>query len=205
MGRLSKLDRRLKATHYTLADEDSDEDSKNEIIENIGNSIYFHAGVNTKNVFTLLALIKKVNKKVLQDSLDYDFEPEIKLYIQSDGGCAFAGLNCYDKIRKNKIPIKTIADGLVASAATIILLAGYKKEIQPHGSLLIHQLSTGFWGKYEELKDEMKNSEMMMQKIKAIYSKHTSIPKRTLENIIQREMLLPAEECVRLKIVDSYY
>jgi len=49
----------------------------------------------------------------------------------------------------------TVADGFCASAATFVLMGSKHRRIMPHAHLLIHQLSTGAMGKYEELKDEI--------------------------------------------------
>ena len=51
--------------------------------------------------------------------------------------------------------------------------------------MLIHQLSSGMWGKYEELKDDMKNNDLLMQTIKNIYLKHTKVPKKKLTTLLK--------------------
>ena len=43
-----------------------------------------------------------------------------------------------------------------------------KRYIRKNACMLIHQLSGHMWGKFEEMKDDMKNSEMLMEKIKNI-------------------------------------
>ena len=83
-----------------------------------------------------------------------------------------------DCIRNSKIPIYTIIEGRAASAATFMSIAGKKRYITENSVLLIHQLSSGMWGKMSELEDELENNKFFMEKIYSIYSKYTTIPKK---------------------------
>ena len=53
----------------------------------------------------------------------------------------------------------------IASAATFMFLAGKKRFMSPNATVLIHQVSTSFWGKFEDLKDEVKNTTEIMKMI----------------------------------------
>ena len=46
--------------------------------------------------------------------------------------------------------------GFVASAATFLLLAGAERLAMPNAHILIHQIRTGFWGKFNDLLDEVR-------------------------------------------------
>ena len=52
-----------------------------------------------------------------------------------------------------------IIEGEAASAATIISVVADRRVITKNSHMLIHQMSTGFWGKYNEFLDEMKKFE----------------------------------------------
>jgi ATP-dependent Clp protease protease subunit len=89
---------------------------------------------------------KLITQLLLLETMDP--AKEIRVFINSNGGSADGGFAIFDMIRFIKPPVKTIATGLVASAATIILL-GAKKEHRfalPHSRLLIHQPSTQLHG-----------------------------------------------------------
>lgn len=89
---------------------------------------------------------KVVTQLLLLEAMDAG--KDIRIFINSNGGSADGGFAIFDMIRFIKPPVKTIAAGLVASAATIILL-GAKKEHRfalPHARLLIHQPSTQLHG-----------------------------------------------------------
>src|SRR5438105_2703171 len=68
---------------------------------------------------------KTISQLLLLDSMDP--AKEIRVFINSPGGSADGGFAVFDVIRFIQAPVKTIATGLVASAASIIFL-GARKE-----------------------------------------------------------------------------
>ncbi len=70
-------------------------------------------------------------------------EAEITLYINSPGGCVHSGLAVFDYIRFMKAPLRTVCVGTCASMGAILFLAGDKREIAPHGRIMIHDPSYG--------------------------------------------------------------
>ena len=58
-----------------------------------------------------------------------------------------------------------------------------------------HQLSSGKEGKFQELDDDMKNLQQLMNKVKRIYLEHTNIPFFELNEILQHDLWLDAETC----------
>jgi ATP-dependent protease ClpP protease subunit len=72
--------------------------------------------------------------------------------------------------------------------------------------VLIHQLNKyGFWGKFEEVKDEMKNLTMYMQRFRAIYEYETSLPEKKLKKLLKRDLYLDSRKCLKYHIVDSLF
>jgi ATP-dependent protease ClpP protease subunit len=69
--------------------------------------------------------------------------------------------------------------------------------------MLVHQLSGLMWGKFQEMQDDMQNSEMLMKKIKDIYKEHTRIPKREMDKILQHDIWWEAEKCLEYGLVDE--
>ena len=175
-------------------DEDDDEDLKH-LIKCFENKIYFYCDVSKKSILKLLQLLKKANNYALVTKKRY-----VYLYIHSDGGDAYAGLSGMNHIRSNQVPVVTIVDTFVASAATFLLLGGKKRYSNENGSILIHQLSTGFWGKYCDLVDEMKNSHNLMQQIKELYKLNTKIGSR-IDRIIKKEINISAKKALKYGII----
>ena len=149
-------------------------------------------------------MLDALEKKVLTNAILLGGEPSnIYLHVNSFGGSLFAGLAAVDYIKRCKIPVHTIIDGCAASAATLLTVVGVHRQIHRHSFMLIHQLTAGMWGKYEELKEEMKNNELLMKTIKNIYIEHTKIPKRQLNKILKHDLWWDAETCLKYGLVDE--
>lgn len=182
--------------------QEEDDTSENEIIvEN--NIIYFYNEVTRKNISKLCKEISKLEVKLLHMQATYKLEetPKIFLHIQSDGGDAYAGLSCMDTLRSSRVPIVTIVDGFVASAATFILLGGTFRYMNKHSNILIHQIRTWFYGKYTDLCDELSNCKNLMKTLKDVYKNNSSIPMKQLDNILSKELNLSPEECKKYGLI----
>jgi len=140
------------------------------------NTIMFYGEVSERNAKLLNKAIRMLDKDLQVFKVKYDSEPPpIKLHINSYGGSVFAGLSTVDVILNCKTPVHSYIDGSAASAATLISVVADKRFMYQNSHMLIHQLSSSMWGKFEDFKDEMENLDMLMTKIKKIYKDKTSI------------------------------
>jgi len=173
-------------------------------LEVVNNRIYFYSGVETKNVLGLNKALRDLGAEIQHSSAVLECEPaDIFLHVNSHGGDLFAGLAAMDEIRKSKVPVISIVDGCAASAATLMTIAANKRQINKHAYMLVHQLSSGMWGKYKEMKDEMENVDNMMKTIREIYLEYTKIPKKKLDEILDHDLWFDAETCLKYGLVDE--
>ena len=173
-------------------------------LEVVNNRIYFYSGVETKNVLGLNKALRDLGAEIQHSSAVLECEPaDIFLHVNSHGGDLFAGLAAMDEIRKSKVPVISIVDGCAASAATLMTIAANKRQINKHAYMLVHQLSSGMWGKYKEMKDEIKNVDSMMKTIRKIYLEYTKIPKKKLNEILDHDLWFDAETCLEYGLVDE--
>lgn len=170
-----------------------------------GNEVFFSADVDDDSVCYLFKILRQLETTLLYKMIENPgYKPEIRLFINSNGGDMFAGFSAHDQLQQLRVPVTTIAVGCCASAATFILLGGSKKMIGQRAHILIHQLATdGFWGKFEEMKDEMKNCKKFMDMAKALYEENCDIPEKKMKNLMKKDIYLSPEECVKWKIVDE--
>ena len=175
-------------------------------IQTIGNVVYFSEDIDEGSVMELFTTMRELEIKMQKKKTKYiGFEPAIWLFIKSDGGDIFSGFSAMDFIKSLSVPVYTVADGMCASAATFLLLAGRKRFMTKHTHILIHQLSTeGFWGRYEEIKDEMKNLNKFMDMIQGVYE-DTEIPDKKFKKMMKRDLYLNAQKCLKYKIVHDVY
>lgn len=175
-----------------------------EIVEKVENSLYFYAEVYRDNILKLNKELAIMNNDLIYRSVVTKNKPaDIFLYIQSYGGSIFSGLSAMDMISKSDIKVCTVVDGCAASAATLMSIAGHSRYIKEHSYILIHQLSSMFWGNYEQLKDDMENSTKFMDMIKTIYKERTKIPMKKLNEILKHDLWLTPKEALAYGLVDD--
>ena len=178
---------------------------KEQIISPIsGNRLYFYSDITRDSIYSLNRQIDELTKhlKFIQFSYALADPTPIELYISSEGGEVFPALSTVDKILNNPIPIHTHCEGIVASAATLISVVGKKRTISKNCCMLIHQVSSGLWGNYQQLKDEMQNLDLTMKIINNIYFKHTNFKESDLEDMLKKDLCLKPEDCLKLGLVD---
>jgi ATP-dependent protease ClpP protease subunit len=177
---------------------------KDENISSSDNHIYFYSSVTKKSMFELNKELRSVAQKMKDVGNRYDIDPPaIKLHINSNGGSIFSAMSCIDTIITSPVEIHSIVEGAAASAATLISVVCNKRYIKPHSFMLIHQLSTVFWGKMHEFDDEMKNLENLMKLIKNIYKEYTSVKEDKIEEILKHDIWWDAKKCKKLNLVDE--
>lgn len=175
-----------------------------------GSDIYFHCDVAEETVTELNMKLKKLAGELLHRHMDLGLEhirPEIRIFIRSEGGDMHSGLSAMDCIAGlKKVKVRTIADGVCASAATFLLLGGRTRHMTENSYILIHQLNMdGSWGKFEDFKDQMENLEQFMDRFRAIYTKETQIPERRLKRLLRRDRYMDSKKCLKWGIVDSIW
>ena len=174
-----------------------------------GSDIYFHCEVCEESVLELSLKLKKLELELLHKYLDLGIQtkPDIRIWIRSDGGDMHSGLSAMDTISRIKTcKVRTIADGVCASAATFLLLGGRSRHMTENSYILIHQLNMdGSWGKFQDYKDQMENLEQFMKRFREIYIQETKIPDDKLKKILRRDVCMDSDKCLDYGIVDSVW
>ena len=197
----------------------NDEDSEDNPLEDLGklfkppqnferdrNHIYFYTDVDQDTCLSLNRKINDLNRDLLKDVIEFNTPPPaIYLHINSGGGSLFAAFSTIDTIMNSKIPIVSIIEGCAASAATIISMVCHKRYITPNSFMLIHQLSTGVYGKFEEIKDNFINDEALMKLLYKLYNEHTSMDNKTIKKVLKRDIWWTADECLEHGLVDGIW
>jgi len=170
------------------------------------NHVYFYADVDHGPCLELNKDLQEKTDDLLDLSAKNDFgKPKIYLHINSYGGSVFAGISSMDTILRlrGKVDIITIVEGGVASAGTFLSVVGTKRWMTRNSFMLIHQLSSASWGKYRELKDDMKNCDRLMEMIKRIYNEYTSVPQEEMDKILDHDLWWDSAKCLEMKLIDK--
>ena len=192
----------VKTIHSPKENADGDEFN---LVEYSGNNIFYYSSVSRPKILKLNKAITNLGNNLATRAFVYGAEKtdSIRLHINSYGGSVFAGLSAVDYILTSKVPVETIIEGCAASAATMMSVVGSKRYMHKNACMLVHQLSGHMWGKFQEMQDDMQNSEMLMKKIKNIYRKYTKIPEEKMDEILKHDIWWDAEQCLEYGLVDE--
>ena len=168
------------------------------------NKIYYYASVNRESAVELNKKIGEIESKslTLANTLDID-PPALKILINSGGGSITAGISSMDTMLRCKVPVHTYVDGFAASAATFLSVVGNYRFMSRNSYMLIHQLSSNFWGTYANFEDEKQNLDLMMKTIKDVYKKYTKVPMKKLDEILKHDLLWDAKQCLEYGLIDE--
>ena len=195
----------LKSKIINKEESDNEDDLVVELVKRINNDLYFYGDVTSESVLELNMLIKTIETESLILSIKLNIDPPpIILHICSDGGEVYSALSTVDTIINCKVPVHSIVEGTAASAATLISVVCDKRYITQHSYMLIHQLSSGsFWGKMNEIEDEMKNLKKIMTTIKKIYSKYSELSIDNLDTVLRKDLLWSSKKCKTVGLIDD--
>jgi len=183
---------------------------KKELIYRSDNHIYFRTEINTETIDKLGQLLDEYQKEynLVQASFTNlaNLTPKpIILHITSDGGCLFSGLLGSDMIRNSKIPVHTVVEGSVASAGTLLSISGARRYMTENSYLLIHQLSAGSFGNYEQLTDSHENNTELMKRLKDFYLKYTKLTIKQINDALKRDIYWNFDKSRKAGLVDDVY
>lgn len=178
-----------------------------EDIKGKANHIYFYDDVNQDTALNLSKKIKSLSLKLQELELKYDLDqpPKIYLHINSFGGCIFSAFNVVDTILQSSVPVVTIIEGASASAATLISIAGHERWMGEYAYCLIHQLSSGTWGKMMEIEDDFDNLKELTRRIKEHYRRFTKnkLKGAKLAKVLEHDIWWTSKDCLELGLIDK--
>ena len=175
------------------------------------NHIYFKTSVTKESIDKLATEIDNLNNKLenlAKRATLGTFTPKpIYLHITTNGGDLLAGFFGYDKIKGSKIPIRTIVEGCVASAGSLLSMAGSHRYMTENSNLLIHQLRTGIFGTYEELVDEKTNCNQFMSRLITLYKDNSNgkLTKTKIKEILKRDIFWDSKTAISNGLVDEVW
>lgn len=148
-------------------------------------------------------LAEKFNKQLLL--LEADSNKPVYVYIDSPGGDVSAGFAIYDMIRFVKCPVVLIGNGLIASAAALILLAVPQnmRVGLPNSEYLIHQPLSGMRGTATDIQIHAANIKKTKAKINKIIAEATGKDLKKVEADTDRDYWLDAEEALEYGLISK--
>ncbi|MBT6184256.1 MAG: Clp protease ClpP [Betaproteobacteria bacterium] len=185
-----------------MSSDNEDEHEETAEVRTSGCDIYYYGDIDRKNVLNFVEKFKTLEADLLKKAIDLPgYTPTINVRICSDGGDVHAGMSAMDTLKSSKVRVHTYVEGVCCSAGTFMLLGGVRRYMGKHAYVLIHQLSSGFMGKYTELRDELRTCKKIMKTVKKLYKSETDIPKDVLKDMMTRDIYINADECIKYGVV----
>ena len=130
---------------------------------------------------------------------------EISMYINSPGGVVTAGLSIYDTMQFIKCPVSTIVMGQAASMGSLLAVAGEKGQrfALPNSSIMVHQPSGGYQGQVTDIMIHARHVENIKKRMNELYVKHTGRTIKEVEEALERDNFMTAEEALKFGHIDK--
>ncbi len=134
-----------------------------------------------------------------------DPDRDINLYINSPGGQITSGLAIFDTMRMITAPVSTIAVGMAASMATILLTAGTKgkRHALPNATIHLHQPLGGVQGQAADIEIEAREILRMRDLLNSVLRQQTKMTDEQIARYTDRNMYLTAQQAVEVGLIDA--
>jgi len=129
---------------------------------------------------------------------------DISFYINSPGGVVSAGLAIYDTMQYIRSPVSTVCIGQAASMGSLLLCAGAKgkRYALPNARIMVHQPSGGAQGQAADIEIQAREILTLRRRLNEIYVRHTGQPIEAIEQKLERDTYMSAEEARDFGLVD---
>jgi ATP-dependent Clp protease protease subunit len=130
-------------------------------------------------------------------------EGPITIWINSPGGDCIAASQIYSMLMDYKGEVTVKIDGIAASAASVIAMAGTKVIMAPTALLMIHNPSTTAMGDHRDMAKAIDLLDQVKESIINAYELKTGMSRTTLSHMMDAETWMNANKAVELKFADS--
>jgi len=130
---------------------------------------------------------------------------DISFYINSPGGVVTSGLAVYDTMQYIRPEVSTVCVGQAASAGSMLLMAGAKDKrfALPNAKVMVHQPSGGFQGQATDIEIHAREIIKTRTRLNEIYAEHTHQSMATIEEAMDRDRFMTAEEAKEFGLIDT--
>ncbi len=142
-------------------------------------------------------------KSFLKEMRQVNQNATLNVHIFSPGGNAFDGKNIYSQLKTHKGPVNVYIEGLAASAASIIAMAGDKIYMPDNAMMMIHRPSTFAYGTAEDLKEAIEGLDIISKTSNAVYKERTGLPMSQVEELVNKTTWMTADEAIELGFADE--
>ena len=143
-----------------------------------------------------------VTPKLFKQEL-YSGEGDITVWINSPGGCVFAASQIYNMLMEYRGRVTIKIDGIAASAASVIAMAGTDVFMSPVSMMMIHNPMTIAFGDKVEMEKAIEMLNEVKESIINAYELKTSLSRTKISHLMDQESWFNAKKAVELGFADK--
>ena len=128
---------------------------------------------------------------------------DLTVWLNSPGGDVFAASQIYTMLRNHKGKVTVKIDGIAASAASVVAMAGDETLIAPTGMLMIHNPSTVAFGNKEAMQKAIELLDEVKESIINAYEEKSGLSRSKIARMMDEETWLNAKKAQSLGLVDG--
>ena len=128
---------------------------------------------------------------------------DITVWINSPGGDCVAAAQIYNMLMDYKGNVTVKIDGIAASAASVIAMAGTKVLVSPVSMLMIHNPMTAAFGNSDEMQKAIEMLGSVKDSIINAYEIKTGLSRAKLSHLVDAETWMDANKAVELGFADE--
>lgn len=142
--------------------------------------------------------------QILNDEDDPDNpDSDVQVNIASNGGDVFAASEIFTMLKSASANVTVNIQGLAASAASVIAMAGDTVKISPTAKIMIHQAASNGGGNKDDLSHEIDVLDGIDKSIANAYELKTGMSQGDLLNMMAQETWIGAQEAVDKGFADE--
>ena len=140
--------------------------------------------------------------KMFRDELFAGSGP-VTIWINSPGGDCIAASQIYSMLMDYKGSVTVKIDGVAASAASVIAIAGTKVLMAPTAMLMVHNPATMAFGDHNEMQKAIEMLAEVKESIINAYEIKTSLSRIKLDHLMESETWMNANKAIELGFADG--
>lgn len=144
----------------------------------------------------------EVTPKLFKEELQSG-EGDVTVWINSPGGDVFAAAQIYNMLMDYKGNVTVKIDGLAASAASVIAMAGTEVQMSPVAMMMIHNPATIAIGDSSEMKKAIDMLDEVKESIMNAYEIKTGLSRSRISHLMDAESWFNAKKAVELGFADK--
>lgn len=162
-----------------------------------GRTIYFDGYIAQDSWFD-----DEITPKQFKSELT-DSDGDVTVWINSPGGDVFAASQIYNMLKEYNGKVTVKIDGIAASAASVIAMAGSEIIMSPVAMMMIHNPATVIFGEASDFQSGIDMLSEVKESIVNAYEKKTRLARNKISKMMDAETWFSANKAVELGFADK--